>query len=290
MMTQLEGPTTSTTTLIASSHPGESWENPGRASIPGQFEGDEGDWENEEFFDDVQKDSPSPARPASFTSNYTATQTAPHRRRRPAHVNNGSLIRASLSPPPPRPAQAKEDRDAQPPLIAAEDVFSKALRWLTWPLVVWVGLWLLATTPPYISVQFSSAFPLCALPGISWSGMCQPLNTSPTGGQRIMWADYPALIDTQNKVFEKLLDGSVGGLALILSLEIKNAEMATEDLLALVRISDLKVKDTLARSLEDFVFDAKKTGQGLQKLISKFGEALGKCVYTDFKKKKNDTL
>jgi hypothetical protein len=62
----------------------------------------------------------------------------------------------------------------------------------------------------------------------------------------------------------------------------QDAEMATKDLVALVRISDLKVKDTLAKSLEDFVFDTKKTGQGLQKLISKFGKAVGKCVYTDF--------
>jgi len=95
-------------------------------------------------------------------------------------------------------------------------------------------------------------------------------------------ADYLALIDAQNKIFEQLLDGSVGGSALILSLDIKNAEMATKDLVALVRISYLKMKDTLARSLEDFVFDAKKTGQGLQKLISKFGEAVDKCVYTNF--------
>lgn len=281
MMTQLEGPTTSTATLIASSHPGESWENAGRASIPGQFEGDDSDWENEEFFDDVQKDSPSPARPASFTSNYTTTQTAPHRRRRPAHVNNGSLIRASLSPPPPRPARAKEDRDAQPPLITAEDVFSKALRWLTWPLAVLVGLWLLATTFSYISVQLSSAFTLCALPGISWSGVCQPLNAPPTGGQRVMGTDYPALIAAQNEIFEQLLDSSVGGSALILSLDVKNAEMATKDLVALVRISDLKVKDMMAKSLEDFVFDVKITGQGLQKLISKFVKAVGKCVYTN---------
>ena len=55
------------------------------------------------------------------------------------------LLRYNLSPPSPRPARAKEDRDPQPPLIATEDVFSKALRWLTWPLAVLVGLWPLAT-------------------------------------------------------------------------------------------------------------------------------------------------
>jgi hypothetical protein len=222
-MTQLEGPTTSTTTPIEIIHPGESWENPGQASGPGQFESDD---ENEEFFDNVQ---------------------------RPTHVNNGSRIRASLSPPSPqRPARVQEDRDPQPPLITTEavikgavkgtvfiaryslDVFSNALHWLTWPLAVLVGLWLLVTIFSYISLQLSSAFPLCI---ISWSGMCQPLDTPPTSGQRVMWADYPALIDAQNKIFEQLLECSVGGSAL--SLEIKNAEMATKDMVALVRISGL---------------------------------------------------
>jgi hypothetical protein len=68
-----------------------------------------------------------------------------------------------------------------------------------------------------------------------WNG--EAANTPPTGGKHVMWADYLALIDAQNKIFEQLLDGSVGGSAL--SLEIKNAERATKDMVALVRISGL---------------------------------------------------
>jgi len=65
----------------------------------------------------------------------------------------------------------------------------------------------------------------------------------------------------------------VGGSGL--SLEIKKAEMATSDLIALVRVSNnLRSRDMLAESLAQFVNDAKKTGRGLQKLSSKIGGAV----------------
>jgi hypothetical protein len=57
-------------------------------------------------------------------------------------------------------------------------------------------------------------------------------------------------------------------------LEIKKAEMATTDLVTLVRVSDLKSRDMLADLLARFVDDAKKTGRGLQKLSSKVGGAV----------------
>jgi len=63
-----------------------------------------------------------------------------------------------------------------------------------------------------------------------------------------------------------------------MSLEIKKVEMATSDLVTRIRISDLKAKDTLAESLGEFLKDARKVGRGLQKLASKVGGAVDKCV------------
>jgi len=68
------------------------------------------------------------------------------------------------------------------------------------------------------------------------------------------------------------MDDFVTGSAL--SLQVKHAEMATTDLVTLVRINDLKAKNTLATSLLDFVDDAKKTGKGLQRLSSNVGGAV----------------
>jgi hypothetical protein len=75
------------------------------------------------------------------------------------------------------------------------------------------------------------------------------------------------MIDVQSAMFEQLLDEAVGGSSL--ALEIKKAEMATTDLIALVRVSKLSSRDVLAESLAEFVEDAKTTGRGLQKLNAK---------------------
>ena len=87
-------------------------------------------------------------------------------------------------------------------------------------------------------------------------------------------ADYPRLVEIQTSSFEQLLDGSVGGPAL--SLDIKKAEMATRDLITLVKFSGLKSREHLAQSLADFVLDAKKAGKGLAKLTARINGAVDK--------------
>lgn len=79
--------------------------------------------------------------------------------------------------------------------------------------------------------------------------------------------EWETLWKIQGASFEALLDESVGGSAL--ALEVKQAEMATRDLASRIRVSDLRTKVTLARILDDFVSDAKKTGRGLQSLSSR---------------------
>ena len=86
--------------------------------------------------------------------------------------------------------------------------------------------------------------------------------------------DYPRLVVIQTSRFEQLLDGAVGGPKL--GLEIKKAEMATKDLMTLVKYSELESRDILTDSLSNIVQNAKKTGKGLQKLTAKVHGAVDK--------------
>lgn len=54
-----------------------------------------------------------------------------------------------------------------------------------------------------------------------------------------------------------------------MSVQITKAEMATLDLVVLVRISDLKTKDMLAAALVTFAAKARTTALDLQVLMSK---------------------
>ena len=80
------------------------------------------------------------------------------------------------------------------------------------------------------------------------------------------------MVEMQSKSFEQLLDESVGGSGL--ALEIKKAEMATTDLVTLVRVSKLSSKDLLADALLEFVTNTKETSRGLLKLSAKVGSAV----------------
>ena len=142
-------------------------------------------------------------------------------------------------------------------------MFGRAFHYLRYPLSFFLSIWLLVYITGRMHHTLRSAVaPLCIIPGISRHSLCRPEPVNPQ-------VDYPRLVEAESRTFEQLLDDFVTGSAL--SLQAKHAEMATTDLIALVRISDLKAKNTLAISLLDFVDDAKKTGKGLQKLSSKIG-------------------
>lgn len=92
------------------------------------------------------------------------------------------------------------------------------------------------------------------------------------GDQTPKHADYPAMIEIQSKTFDQLLDESVTSTGL--ALEIKKAQLATSDLVTLVKVSKLTSKDILATSLSDFVDDARKTARDLQRLGAKISGAV----------------
>jgi len=155
------------------------------------------------------------------------------------------------------------------------DVFKTAIQLLRRPLSFLVFLWMFAFILNRISLTMRAAFsPLCYIPGISGTSLCLPDGYADTfnNHQSPKWADYPTLIDVQSATIGQLLDESSSGSAL--SLRIKKAEMATTDLVTLVRVSDLKSRDVLGDALRQFVDDARTTGRALNKLNSKVGGAV----------------
>jgi len=117
------------------------------------------------------------------------------------------------------------------------------------------------------------ARPMCSLPIVSpmipfcrWEVFKAP-TTHTAAGRPVRWADYPRLVDLQTRTFDQLLDESVGSKGL--ALEVKKAEMANNDLITLVRTSDLKSKDQIAERLSKFSDDARATGRSLHSLWAK---------------------
>lgn len=156
------------------------------------------------------------------------------------------------------------------------DVVRRAVSFMKFPISILLFVWMLA----FITVKVQDALraalsPVCFIPGISSLRVCRPeipyAETAPKAPRR---ADYPAMIDMQSKSFEELLDQSVfmggGGL----SLNIKKAEIASRDLLTLIKYSDMKSKDVLVEMMDSFILDAQTAGRSLNKLNAKIGGAV----------------
>lgn len=155
------------------------------------------------------------------------------------------------------------------------DIARTALHLLRKPLALLLFVYLLSLVLAQLGNTFRSVLsPLCWIPGISRTPLCYVPSHAP---KVTKWADYPNLVQVQGSRFEQLLDESVGNSGI--GLDIKRAEMATSDLITLVRVSDFRSRDALARHLEGFVSDAKKTGRGLQKMSSRIAGAVDKWVF-----------
>jgi hypothetical protein len=245
--------------------------------------------EAEDVWEDISHSKTLPVRPNTPTRPETPPRPScvTFRKRKPGRAifvvaAPRKQFIVPLTPPPPRqprpplisPELANDLREgAKFTMKYAKDVVHQAVRLLRMPLSVLLFLWMLAMILGRVSHTLRTAFsPLCLVPVISSSAMCSYRVSNVPGSQTPQWADYPKLVDVQSATFEQLLDQSVGGSGL--ALEIKKAEMATMDLVTLVRLSELTSRELLANSLVEFVGDAKKTGRGLQKLTSKIGGAV----------------
>ncbi|KAJ7629424.1 hypothetical protein DFH06DRAFT_1225692 [Mycena polygramma] len=230
----------------------------------------------------VDEESVSSSRTRSPARSATSNRTSPRKRRLKTVATP-----PSKKIPPPTPSQV------QPPAakiaLPTEHVYSgslfmvkyvcsvlkAAIQLLRIPLSFLVFLWMFAFILNRISYTLRAAFsPLCYIPGISSSTLCLPdgYATASDKQRSPKWADYPTLVDVQSATIEQLLDESSSGSAL--ALQIKKAEMATTDLVTLVRVSDLKSRDMLGDALRQFVDEARSAGRGLNKLNAKVAGAV----------------
>jgi hypothetical protein len=257
----------------------------------------DGSWEDEDNVTCIE-DRPNnaglrrPSSPASASA--TSIRQTPKRKRRRAYLATGrriDCIEASLptspSPKPPHPKKKSHTLPSADVLLDGAkdfsiltiqyfwDVLSRSFHHSRYMLGFLLASWIVALITLQISpILWGAISPVCYLPFISRSDLCEAWRSTLPGKQAPRWADYPKMVDLQSKTFEQLMDESIGGSAL--SLEVKKAEMAITDLVSFVQLSKLKAKDTLANSLIEFVLDAKKTGRGLQKLSSKIGGTVDK--------------
>ncbi|KAH6907278.1 hypothetical protein BKA70DRAFT_1103309 [Coprinopsis sp. MPI-PUGE-AT-0042] len=162
-------------------------------------------------------------------------------------------------------------------ILYSLDVLRPAIKLLKYPLVVIVFLLLLATLLRGVSGVIKNAFsPVCYIPVIRSTHACQLINSLPehgSSGGKVQQADYASLMNLEAKTFDQLVDNSAGSAG-SLSLDLKKSEVACNDLINVVRHSDIKSKDLLAEMLVEFTNDANVAWDGLTVLSARFNGAL----------------
>ena len=84
------------------------------------------------------------------------------------------------------------------------------------------------------------------------------------------------MVELQTKTFEQILEDTVGSTNT--AIDIKKAELATRDLITLVKISQLSAKDILVAALTDFIDDSRETADALHSLNAKADSSLDRLV------------
>ena len=111
------------------------------------------------------------------------------------------------------------------------------------------------------------AAPACLVPGPATTCLCSTLPWSdslPETDKAPLWADFRSLVEMEDKLLGHLFDGSFDGSKF--PLDMRQAEMAIEDLRTLVRISDLNDREILANSLVELL----KCVRNLRKSLVRF--------------------
>lgn len=186
------------------------------------------------------------------------------------------------APPPPPPVEpAKEQQTAEIVKEYATPIFGYTVKVVAdafhfnrriFSLALGTTImWLLLTQMTSQLIFF--ARPVCSIPIVSpmipfchWEAFKEP-HPHTSAGRPVRLADYPRLVDLQTKTFDQLLDESVGHKGL--ALDVRKAETASNDLITLVRASDLKSRDQIIERLNKFADDAKGTGRSLHSLGAK---------------------
>ena len=171
-----------------------------------------------------------------------------------------------------------------PVVYYTAEVLGVVVRAMKFPfsiaLIVIVSAYALSVMSGAVSSALS---PLCSTPALSL--LC-PISKSSGPARRAnpdrtpRWADFPSLMSVESKTFEYLFDEAAQSPGI--ALDIKKAEMATSDLVTLVRASDLNSRVVLADSLSEFMKDASKVGRGLTRFGSKVSGSVDRYMHLLF--------
>ncbi|KAF7798748.1 hypothetical protein EIP86_009973 [Pleurotus ostreatoroseus] len=125
-----------------------------------------------------------------------------------------------------------------------------------------------------MGVAYRFLSPACHVPVIG--SMCSYLSPRPAATSEPApiprWTDYPHLVEIQSTTLDKLLVETSAGL--MLSAELRKAEVATTDLVTLVKVSSLDSRDIIATTLQGIVTTSKKAGKALTALDVRVNRAV----------------
>ncbi|KAJ3554156.1 hypothetical protein NM688_g3253 [Phlebia brevispora] len=159
------------------------------------------------------------------------------------------------------------------------DVLRAAILLLRFPLALALAFWLLALlSASWMNAVHTFVSPICEVPVVGTmcaffvSGRSGPQAKSSPLPSPPKIADYPHLIDLQSRTLDKLLaEASAGSM---LSADIRKAEMATTDLITLVKVSDLENREIIVETLQQIAQNSKKAGKALSALDSRVNRAV----------------
>ncbi len=127
------------------------------------------------------------------------------------------------------------------------------------------AIFFVASVPHILSSAFNATIviPACHIPYLSETTFCAPFHVPRNSSGRVHWADFPGLIQVQVSSFEQLLDQSVVGSGL--SLQLKKTELATADIIDLIKLhDDLQDRDLILQILQEVEAGAREASESIQ--------------------------
>ena len=149
------------------------------------------------------------------------------------------------------------------------DVVLNALLLLKQPMAWLLAIFLSSYVVSYMAASAMdeicgwsvlSRLPICSVDDASKVPATD--TSSPTNS-----ADFPSLVAVQHRAVDHFTTFADTGYGL--AVDLKQAELAVQDLILLVKASNLTLKYELSSALEEFVIDAKTIGRGLQGFSAK---------------------
>ncbi|KAJ3528845.1 hypothetical protein NM688_g7937 [Phlebia brevispora] len=152
------------------------------------------------------------------------------------------------------------------------DILRAAVLMLRYPLAIVLAIWLLTfLSASCMDVIRDFMSPLCHIPVVG--SVCLLMTKAPTAApSSSQRADYPRLGDIQGRALDQLLVESAAGL--VRDAEIRTVEMATTDLITLVKVSELNTGEILIDTLQDIAQNARRVEKSLNVLNARVNRAV----------------